>query len=219
MAISVIIIEDDSNIREYLSDAITSSPLCQLLGSAKNLQEGLDLVVRVKADVFLIDLGLPDGDGLDIIKQVAKIQPEAQSLVLSAFGNMRHILSSFEAGATGYIHKSEMPADVVKQVVQVFNGTSPVSSNIAKLLIQKILQPEHSDEAQKSKALQQALNLSNRELEILNALKSSRSVKEIASAFNISKHTVNQHLRSIYSKMGVRSRMSAVNEAMKYERL
>jgi DNA-binding NarL/FixJ family response regulator len=219
MAITVAIVEDDVSIRNYLTDAINQSPLCKLEGVAHNLFSANELIRTKTADVFLIDLGLPDGNGIEIIKQVVVNNPLSQCMVLSAFGDIRHIITSFEAGATGYIHKSEMPEDIICKIVQLFNGTSPVSSNVAKLLIQKaITKPtESNNDLQRNQDLREMLDLSKREMDVLNALTSNLSVKEIASSFDISKHTVNQHLRNIYSKLGVHSRISAINEVKKYE--
>jgi DNA-binding NarL/FixJ family response regulator len=219
MSISVAIVEDDISVRNYLTDAIRESPLCKLEGVAHNSYSANELIKSKTADVFLVDLGLPDGSGIDIIKQIVATQPSSQCMVLSAFGDVRHIITSFEAGATGYIHKSEMPADIISKIVQLFNGTSPVSSNVAKLLIQKaITKPtKNSNDISRNQELREMLNLSKREMDILNALTSNLSVKEIASSFDISKHTVNQHLRNIYSKLGVHSRISAINEFKKYE--
>jgi DNA-binding NarL/FixJ family response regulator len=144
--------------------------------------------------------------------------PAAQCMVLSTYGDVRHIVDSFEAGATGYIHKSELPQDIISKIVQLFNGSSPVSSNVAKLLIQRLLGTTMKNKSELSRELRENLDLSSRETDILYALNSSLNVKGIANHFGISAHTVNQHLRSIYTKLGVHSRVSAINTLKQLEK-
>ncbi len=218
MSISVAIVEDNTTICNYLADIVSKSPLCKLEGTANTVKSAQNLISSKKIDVFLIDLGLPDGSGIEIIKEALKANPLSKCLVLSTFGDLSHVMKSLEAGATGYIQKGEMPSDIVSKIVEIFNDTSPLSSTIAKLLIRKITQNQVQENIKLNKDHQLSKNfgITKREIEVLNAITSDLSIKEIADSLDLSKHTVNQHLRNIYAKLGVNSRLAAINLVKKY---
>lgn len=216
MAILVAIIEDDNIVRHHLAKVINESSSCELSGIASNWLTALQLINEKETDVFLIDLGLPDCDGIELIKIITNKYPNSQSMVLSAMGDVKHILKSFEAGATGYLLKNEHHDNLIEKIIQLHNGTSPVSASVARILIQKIIITSSPQKSDILKELNETYDLSRREIDIFLALDSNMQVKDIARHFNISKHTTNHHLRNIYKKLGVNSRMAAINEIKKY---
>jgi DNA-binding NarL/FixJ family response regulator len=214
MSIAVSIIEDDHSVREHLMKTIRDSPLCVLAGTARNRSEAMSLIESNATDVYLVDLGLPDVDGVDIIASIKKSCEDAQSLVLSAFGDARHISRSIRAGAMGYLLKDEKNNTLIEKIVALHNGLSPVSPSITKVLFQQISSGKASqyNEVVRQEAIART-GLGGREAEVLDLLAAGLSIIHMADKLFISTHTVNQHLRSIYRKLGVRSRSMAVHTA------
>ncbi len=216
MSIAVSIIEDDYSVRQYLAGVISSSPLCILVGTARNRAEAMALIEKNITDIFLVDLGLPDVDGIDLIAKIKVSCGGAQSLVLSTFGDIRHVSRSIRAGAMGYLLKEERDSVLIDKIVALQNGLSPVSPLVASMLFQhvgsgKILL---GSEINREEAVVRA-GLGAREVQVLKLLAMGLSVVAIADKIFISTHTVNQHLRSIYRKLEVRSRSMAVYVAQK----
>lgn len=214
MSISVAIIEDDLHIRTYLADLIQESSLCTLVGTAQNRTEAMVLIRDDAADVYLVDLGLPDVDGIELISQIKAHCTTAQSLVLSSFGDNKHVGRAITAGATGYLLKDDRGPSLIDKIVMLHNGGSPLSPSIAKLLVQRVADPATNSQATVSQ--QEAIarfHLAPREFEALGLLAEGLQISSIAERMLISTHTVNQHLRSLYRKLGVRSRAMATHVA------
>lgn len=211
MTISVAIIDDDESVRTHLGMLIDQSNLVTLCGTASNRAEAIPLIDQDIADVYLVDLGLPDADGVDIIAYIKAHCENAQSMVLSTFGDSKHVGRSIRAGAMGYLLKDEPKETLIEKIVALHNGSSPISSSIVKILIQQISVDKKKPEAATSRAAAIArFQLGPREVEVLDQLALGLSIIHIADRLNISTHTVNQHLRSIYRKLNVRSRSMAV---------
>ena len=211
MTLSVSIIEDDAQIRAHLVDLITASNRCNLVGSASNGAEARVLIAQNKTEVYLVDLGLPDVDGVDLIALIKSSCPTARCLVLSTFGDTKHINRSILAGASGYVLKDEANLALIDKIVTVHNGESPISASLVKLLFQQI---SGQGEKKQSNNTFAQFALAPRELEVMHLLISGFSIIKIGDKLCISSHTVNQHLRSIYRKLNVHSRAKAVNVAI-----
>ena len=211
MTLSVSIIEDDAQIRAHLVDLINASNRCNLVGSASNGAEARVLIAQNKTEVYLVDLGLPDVDGVDLIALIKSSCPTARCLVLSTFGDTKHINRSILAGASGYVLKDEANLALIDKIVTVHNGESPISASLVKLLFQQI---SGQGEKKQSNNTFAQFALAPRELEVMHLLISGFSIIKIGDKLCISSHTVNQHLRSIYRKLNVHSRAKAVNVAI-----
>ncbi len=214
MSISVAIIEDDPLVSQHVSDLILRSVHCTLAGTARNKSEAMALIADDQADVYLVDLGLPDVDGVDLIANIKSNCPNAQSMVLSTFGDAKHISRSLKAGATGYLLKDERGPTLIDKIVALHNGYSPVSPQVAKVLVQGMAgQPiDTRNDADRAEALAR-FRLVPREIEVLGLLAEGLPIVTIADRLSISTHTVNQHLRGVYRKLSVRSRAMAVHVA------
>ena len=154
MSLTVSIIEDDAQIRSHLADLINASNRCELIGSACDGAEARVSISQDKTEVYLVDLGLPDVDGVDLIALIKTSCPAARCLVLSTFGDTKHINRSIRAGASGYVLKDEVNSTLIDKIVTVHNGDSPVSASLIKLLFQQI-----SGQGEKNKATITSLNL------------------------------------------------------------
>lgn len=215
MAISVAIIEDDPIVSNYLSTLIKNSPLCRFVGAAANNAQAQLLMVE-HVDVFLVDIGLPDVSGIDLMKQIKEQCQDAAVMVLTSLADMRHVMQSIEAGASGYLLKDDQPEELIGKLVSLYNGNSPLSPRVAKLLIKKITESSDTPSSGPNLEMLAQLGLSRREYEVLLELRTPMPVKQIAEKLNISYFTVNQHVRRIYQKLNVGTRSGALSKAAEH---
>jgi DNA-binding NarL/FixJ family response regulator len=214
MSIAVVIIEDDPAVMKRLVDVISNSSFCEVVGVARNRGEATAAILANRADLYLIDLGLPDADGVELIQLVRERCPESRSMVLSTFGDSKHVMRSLRAGARGYLLKDEIQPSLVEKLVSAHNGQAPLSPAVAQLVVERISMLENNVRPQvdREKVLRD-LGMGEREWEVLRLLIEGLPIVEIGRRLSISHHTVNQHLRSVYRKLGVKSRAMAANAA------
>lgn len=215
MAISVVIIEDDPIVLNYLAILIKNSPMCDLLGTASNNAQAQKLISE-NADVYLVDIGLPDVSGIDLMREIKSKCSNAFVMVLTSLADMRHVMQSIEAGASGYLLKDDQPEELINKIVSLYNGNSPLSPSVAKLLIKKITESAYQEPTGPNYEMLKKVGLSRREYEVLQELRSPLPIKLIAEKLNISYFTVNQHVRRIYQKLEVGTRSGALSKATQY---
>jgi len=163
--------------------------------------------LRNPCDVLLLDLGLPDGSGLDLIEEFSA--HAVRVIVFSVLGDEQSVLAAIERGAAGYLLKDTAAEPMREAIVQVLNGGAPLTPAVAGHLLRKMRRA-----APDSKADDALMNLTAREREVLMALARGFSYDETATMLEISKHTVNHHIKQIYAKLAVTSRSQAVFEAV-----
>ena len=211
---TVLIVEDEPEFRMRFKQIVESEPTLELVGVAANKREAQELIDRSKFDVMLIDLGLPDGNGTDLIRQVSAKRPDVDIMVVTVFGDEQHVVSAIEAGATGYILKDSTAADVVSCIRLLRAGGSPVSPVVARSVLRAIRnRMGGAGGPPRSGASPDNNPLSARETEILQLLAKGMSFNEIGEILGISPHTVTAHIKKIYRKLAVHSRGEAVYEA------
>jgi len=211
--ISIVIVEDEPEFRRRFAQIIENEPSMKLVGVAPNRREAQAIIDKEDFDVLLIDLVLPDGNGIDLIKQVSQKKPEADIMVVTVFGDEQHVVSSIEAVATGYILKDSTPADVISCIRLLRAGGSPVSPVVARSVLRAIRNRIGSASPAARTAQPENNPLSARETEILQLLAKGMSFNEIGEILGISPHTVTAHIKKIYRKLAVHSRGEAVYEA------
>ena len=212
---TVLIVEDEPEFRMRFRQIVESEPTLELVGVAANKREAQELIDRTRFDVMLIDLGLPDGNGTDLIRQVSAKRPDVDIMVVTVFGDEQHVVSAIEAGATGYILKDSTPADVVSCIRLLRAGGSPVSPVVARSVLRAIRNRMGSSggTTRPGGPMPDNSPLSAREAEILQLLAKGMSFNEIGEILGISPHTVTAHIKKIYRKLAVHSRGEAVYEA------
>ena len=235
MKLRVLIVDDDPAVRQAFGAAVAATPDMQAVGLAADLAEGAWLLRSTRPDVLLVDLGLPDGNGITLIREAARILPDCDGMVVSVFGDEQHVLASIEAGATGYLLKDAAAHEIVEQVRVLRAGGSPISAVIARQLLMRFADPTAAlaDVATFSAALAPALPggpsgpgapdeasrrdkaplLSPREREVLLLCAKGYSYEEIAPLLAVSRHTVTSFVKRIYRKLQVHSKTEAVYEA------
>jgi DNA-binding NarL/FixJ family response regulator len=207
---SLLIVEDDRLLREALVCEIgRSSPDWQVL-SADSLASARAVAGQHRLDAAFIDLGLPDGDGLRLIGELREAHPACDVLVITVFADEHRVLSSLEAGASGYILKADLPDHIERLIQTIEAGGSPVSPAIARRLIDRL-----QSKPAGTHVTDGGERLSRRETEILLLCAKGLRYAEVATALGLSVHTVNAHLKSVYRKLMVNSRAEAIYEARK----
>lgn len=216
----VLVVEDDSRARAFFEASVQRSPSLFWLGSAGTVREALAWLADTATipDVLLVDLGMPDGSGLDVIRHAVARFPGCEPLVISVFGDEENVLSSIEAGAVGYIHKDAAPEDIAQTIVEMKAGASPISPMIARRVLAKYRSLQSGAPAQPA-APGVAPDpgapglLSVREHEVLTLISRGFSYAEIARLKGLSVHTVQTHIKNLYGKLAVHSKSEAVFEA------
>jgi len=205
----VVIVEDDAKFRGAFAHLIEATADMDLIGTAANLAQGLDLMRRRIPDVLLVDLDLPDGSGLDLIRHVAARSDTCNIMVITVFGDERHVIESIEAGASGYLLKDSLPADFIEQICVLHAGGSPISPVIARQLLTRFVGNSAGP------ATSEVPELSEREHSVLNLVTKGFTYQEIAGLLRVSPHTVLTYVKRIYRKLQVSSKTEAVYEARK----
>jgi DNA-binding NarL/FixJ family response regulator len=209
--VKIIIVEDEPEFRRRFTQIIESEPTMQLVGVASNKREAQALVDREQFDVLMIDLGLPDGSGIEVIRSVSARKPDVDIMVVTVFGDEQHVVAAIEAGATGYILKDSTPADVISCIRLLRAGGSPVSPVVARSVLRAIRNRMNTTPTRQVNPDDNPLSV--RETEILQLLAKGMSFNEIGQILGISPHTVTAHIKKIYRKLAVHSRGEAVYEA------
>lgn len=206
-AIRVAVVEDDHAFRTAFTNAVRAAPDMFLAWTAATRAEALAQLPGTAVDVLLVDLGLPDGSGIDVIRVAQAVWPGCAVMVTTVFGDEAHVLASIAAGASGYLLKDGAPEYVVQEIRTLRQGGSPISPFIARRILQRLRDP-----APPPVAAGEA-TLSQRETQVLELAAKGFQYDEIAQRLQVSHHTVQTFVRRIYAKLEVHSRMEAVYEA------
>lgn len=204
--IQVLVVEDDPYFQLLFQSALDNAPGIDFLGLAPDGATALSELRESSPEVLLVDLGLPDMSGLEVIRYCAANHARCDIMVITVFGDEDHVLRSIEAGATGYLLKDSMPEDLVAQIHTLHAGGSPISPIIARRLLQR----RWTDSANTSVEA-----LSERERAVLQLTAKGYSFPEIARLLDISHHSVMTYVKRSYRKLHVNSKTEAVYEARK----
>jgi DNA-binding NarL/FixJ family response regulator len=215
---SILLVEDDADTRQHFARAIEGSPRLELRAAVGSCAEARRCLAEPPLPaVVLTDLGLPDGHGIDLIREIRQSQPEVQILVISVFGDERSVIASVEAGASGYLLKDGTADQIADSLLELIGGGSPISPTIARHILRLVQAgaPTPAPSAPKGATPERsAPTLSSREIEVLQLLAKGFSSAEIAQLLALSVHTVIAHCRNIHRKLEVTSRSSAIFEAV-----
>ncbi len=211
----VLIVEDDSAFRARYVAMLAHDAAFEVVASVGTGGEGLAMLDSQKPDVLLVDLGLPDISGIEVIRHASQTLPKCECMVVTVFGDEEHVLASIEAGAAGYLLKDASEESFLSGIRELMNGGSPISPIIARRLLKRFhteqpsvnTTPDAADDAASSVAL------SDREREILVLASKGFNYPEMGKLMGISPHTVTSHVKKIYRKLAVHSRGEAVFEA------
>lgn len=208
---TVLVVEDNPLHMQRYRENLAQDPSLVLVGEFADAASVMDNVARLAPDVALVDLGLPDGNGFDVIRHIRRVSAHTNVMVVSVFGGERNLFEAIEAGATGYLLKDSLPADFNASIHALQAGESPISPALAKLLLVRLKPgaPVAPDAAVPPVPPEES-PLSRRETMILEAIARGNSVAEIGDSLNISPLTVKTHVQNIYRKLEATSRQHAV---------
>lgn len=200
--IRVLIVDDHPVVRDGLRGMFSGEPGFEVAGEAADGGEAVALARSLQPDVILMDLHMPNVDGVSAIRQLAEQGSEARVLVLTTYDQDSYVLPAIEAGATGYLLKDAPREELLRAVRAVAQGETILSPSVAGRLVDQVRNPQQDA-------------LSQRELEILALVAAGTTNREIARELFISEATVKTHLLHIYEKLEVPDRAAAVAEAFK----
>lgn len=203
----VLIVEDDAVLRRHFERAVEIHPLFALVDAVGNCRQ-CEALLALPIDIMLVDLGLPDGNGVDLIRKLKVSHPDAEAMVVSVFAEEKKVVSAIRAGASGYLLKDMLSEDIGEAMLEVLAGGSPISPSIARYILKAL-----SVKGVASGSGEDIETLSARELEVLNLIARGYNRKEIGTLLHLSLHTVVSHIRKIYRKLEVHSCNEAVFEA------
>jgi DNA-binding NarL/FixJ family response regulator len=200
VAIAVSIVEDDPQARKIIAGWIGSAAGFRLAGEWGDAESALKRLPENKPDVVLMDINLPGMNGVEAVRKLKADLPDTQFVMLTVYEDADHIYNALSAGATGYLLKQTPREELLDALGDVHRGGSPMTSNIARKVVQSF----------KHTPVPAGEELSPREQEVLELLARGYLYKEIAERLNISVPTVNTYIRRMYEKLHVRSRAQAV---------
>lgn len=233
-SIRVGLVEDEADVREALARHIADQSDLALIWTAASCKEALAHLSADGPDVLLVDLGLPDGSGLQVIRAARTLWPDCNVLVSTIFGDEAHVLPSIEAGATGYLLKDSSAPGIAQEIRSVHAGGSPISPMVARKILARAVvssasvhglpsspahrshSPHTPSEDQIDPFEPQTVALSAREREVLQLVSKGFTTEETASALDISSSTARTFVRRIYAKLQVRTRAAAIDVAHRH---
>lgn len=206
----VMVVEDDAVTLRLLCHAIDREPSLQLAAAFGTVADSLVWLEANQCDLLVTDLGLPDGSGLTIIEGCRRLNPEADIMVTTMSSDEDQVLACIEAGASGYVLKESGHVAVVRALLEVRNGGSPISPVIARKVLVRMRTRQTGAEQDRPVV---DWHLTRREAAILELIARGSSYAKVASALSLSIGTVQTHIKHIYGKLCVHSRGEAVYEA------
>ena len=205
--IRILITDDHPVVREGLFAMLNRERGFDVVGQATNGKEAVEKARELKPDIILIDLRMPELDGVEAIRQIKSAQPEIKFIILTTYSDDEYIFRGIEAGARAYLLKDAPREELFEAIRAVHRGESLIQPAVASKVIDRLAElsrQTHSTEA-----------LSEREIEVLQLMANGSANKEIADLLSITQSTVKTHITSIFQKLGVTARTEAVTQALK----
>lgn len=206
----IYLIEDDRSILQFVEETLRQRPDWKLVGHSDTYAHAQMMAPHSLADVFLVDLGLPDGRGEDMLRLLAEARPQAELLVFTVFGDETRLIRALQMGATGYVLKGCTPQELIDAIEQIRQGGAPISPLLARMLLKQFRQ---SGEGGDDLADGPVPTLSERETDVLRLVAQGYVNKEIAQRLGIGVATVATHVKNLYRKLAVRTRVQVVRAA------
>ena len=215
--IHVALVDDDAQFLQFALEALASERDMCVMATAPTLSAGRCLLDLPRLDVLVVDLGLPDGSGIELIREASARRTGLEVLVSTVLGDEQSVLRSFEAGATGYLLKQHDAQRLRDDIRMMHMGGSPISPLMARKLLSRLHVREQTAASSQAAVIPkegpEEAGLSAREHEVLMYITKGFTAEEIAGLMGLSHHTVQTYIRRTYRKLNVRSRVEAIFEA------
>jgi len=205
--IRVLVVDDHAIVRKGICALLATEANIDVAGEAADGREAVELAGLLQPDVILMDLVMPEMDGVEAIAQINDRQPEVRILVLTSFSTVDKVLPAIRAGALGYLLKDSGPQELVHAIEQVYAGNSSLHPAIARKLLEEISQPSRQGADSES--------LTDRETTVLKLVAQGYSNRDIADELTVSEATVRTHVSHILAKLELSSRTQAALYALR----
>jgi len=207
--IRVLIVDDHAVVREGLRTYLELSDAVEIVGEARNGREAIDQTRKTHPDVILMDLLMPEMDGIAATRAIKEIAPEARIIVLTSFTDDDHVMPALRAGAIGYLLKDVGAEDLVRAIQGAYQGQAQLHPDVARRLMEQVATPKTPQSDRPASVL------TPREIEVLRLIASGMSNKEIARALMLNERTVKGHVSNILGKLGLADRTQAALYAVR----
>ena len=210
--IKVLIVDDQPLIRTAITDLVANADGCDVVGEAENGRRAVELARRLHPDVVLMDIRMPEMDGIAATAAICGDQTlaDVRVLILTTFEEDAYIVGALRAGASGFLGKGASPAEIIAAIHSVHDGEALLSPTATRTLINRYVQPPAASQGETPPALAE---LTEREIEILTLVGAGKSNSEIAAELFISPHTAKTHVNRIMAKLGAHDRAQLVISA------
>jgi NarL family two-component system response regulator LiaR len=204
--ISVIIVDDHAIVRQGLRTYLDLQPDIEVVGEAANGSEAIALARETLPDIVLMDLVMPNTDGVEATRAITVLSPSTRVIVLTSFSEDEKVFASIKAGAQGYLMKDVLPAELVRAIRTVHRGEAQLDPEIARKLMQEFTNPQPTTPKH---------DLTERELEVLRLIAQGKSNKDISDELVLSEKTVKTHVSNILQKLHLSDRTQAAVYALR----
>jgi len=209
---TILIVDDHPLVREGLKSILKPATEYEVVGQAGNARDAIQMVKRLKPDLVLLDLGLPDKSGLELSREIRSISTPTRILIVSMHSKVDYIVKAFQAGATGYMTKESATERLLQGIAQVLNGEYFMDSSVSHSVVKKLMQTPEKEMKITDVGYE---TLTSREQEIMVLLAEGYSAKEAAAKLFISPKTVENHRTNIMNKLGLHSTLELVRYAVR----
>lgn len=208
---NILVVEDHTDQREWWVDHLDEIFPGSRVSDVETIAEARELLAGGQFTLAILDINLPDGSGIDLLKEISLKSPDTYSVVCSIYDDDKHIFSALRSGARGYLLKDQPRDQQLKQLKEIIHGQPPLSPGVARRILEYFsseMSPPKNNDAEK-------VHLSNREKEVLTLIAKGFSRPEVAELLSLTLNTVSGYTKAIYQKMNISSRAEAVIEAFK----
>jgi DNA-binding NarL/FixJ family response regulator len=209
---TILLLEDLPEIRAWLRKLVLQVFPGSTISESSRVHDAIELAQAVKFDLALIDLGLPDGSGVDVVTKLRDVQPETQSVVVTIHDDDEHLFPALQAGAFGYILKEQARELITEQLQRISQGEPPLSPSIARRVMAYFTAKA---KPQPQQNMLPNVSLTDRESEVLLRVAKGYTLPEIGVQLGLSRHTIADYVKQIYRKLNVSSRAEAALEAQR----
>jgi DNA-binding NarL/FixJ family response regulator len=207
----ILLVDDHVLFRKGIATLLSARPDMVIAGEASDGIEAVEVAHQTKPDVILLDVNMPNRNGIETVKVLKKEMPEIQIVMLTVSDDDNDLFQALKNGANGYLLKNLEPQELYKMLEGIRQGEAPISGAMASKILQEFWQPE----PKKDKDAAQVDELTAREIEVLEQVVTGASNKEIAEVLHITENTVKIHLRNILEKLHVQNRIQAAVHAVR----
>jgi len=207
LAVKVLVVDDQTLFRTGLTSLLSEDERVDVVGQAVDGTDAVEQAIKLKPDVVLMDIKMPNVDGIEATRQILDVLPGIKVLILTTFETDSQVIQALKAGASGYVLKDSSAAAIVSSIVAVMSGEQVMASTVADRVLEMLTGTSTPKEFYDG--------MTNREIEILKLVANGMVNKQIAFRLKISEKTVRNHVSNMYDKLGIYDRSQAVLYAVK----